>query len=79
MADAIPNIPPGVLAAALKDIEGEAFDLSTVDGTKTAAEQVARLMQHEETLQHLLVALENHAGAAFSDANIPVAYGPVAL
>lgn len=78
MADAIANIPPKVLAAALQDVEGVVCDLSTAEGERKAIEIATRLMQSSETLEPLLVALEKHGGTNFSAA-LPATYGPVAM
>ncbi|ARN21872.1 hypothetical protein [Piscinibacter gummiphilus] len=79
MADALAGIPPNVLAAALHEVEGGEFDLSTEEGARQAAALVERLMQDSDSLDRLLRALERHNSKAVEQAPLPSSFGAVAM
>jgi hypothetical protein len=79
MVDALATIPPEVLAAALLEVEGVEFDLSTAEGATQAAASAERLMQDAGSLERLLAALERHGNHVVNETPLPATFGRVAM
>lgn len=78
MADAVAQIPPQMLAAALRDLEGEELDPNTEQGRRRSTELLQGLLANHDSTRRLVDALQRHGAASLVDMPaLPKRYGPM--
>lgn len=79
MVDVVAQIPPQMLAAALRDLVGEEVDPNTEQGRQRSTELLQGLLANHESSRRLVDALQRHGAASLADAPaLPKRYGRMA-
>lgn len=71
MANAVAQIPPQMLAAALRDLVGEEVDPNTEQGRHRSTELLKGLLANHDGTRRLVDALQHHGAANLADAPAP--------